>query len=137
MDALHGSLGAVTRTDVVIAISKLGGSAELNDFARRAQERGARILSLTSRADSVLGRLADVSVRIAPADEADPGGVIAMGSTLAVSAWGDALAVTLMRLSGYSWSQVLSSHPAGAVGQITDTPEELAPLDASALSGRD
>jgi D-arabinose 5-phosphate isomerase GutQ len=137
MDALHGSLGAVSGTDVVIAISKGGSSVELNDFARRAQERGARILSLTARADSTLGRLADVSVEIDPADHADPGGVIAMGSTLAVSAWGDALAVTLMRLSGYSWSQVLSAHPAGSVGQITVAPEELAPLDASVLSGRD
>lgn len=134
MDALHGSLGAVAGTDVVIAISKGGGSAELNDFARRAQERGARLLSLTSRADSELGRLADVSVYIAPADRADPGGVIAMGTALAVSAWGDALAVTLMRLNGYSWSQVLSAHPAGSVGQLTDTPDELSPLDASALS---
>ncbi|WP_217555789.1 SIS domain-containing protein [Streptomyces sp. GbtcB6] len=137
MDALHGSLGAVSGADVVIAISKGGGSGELNDFARRAQERGARVLSLTARADSTLGRLADVSVQIAPAGQADPGGVIAMGSTLAVSAWGDALAVTLMRLSGYSWSQVLSAHPAGTVGQLTETPEELAPLDAAGLSGRD
>lgn len=137
MDALHGSLGAVSGPDVVIAISKGGGSAELNEFAGRAQERGARVLSLTARADSTLGRLADVSVQIAPAAHADPGGVIAMGSTLAVSAWGDALAVTLMRMRGYSWSQVLSAHPAGSVGRLTDTPEELAPLDASALSGKD
>ncbi|MBK3564730.1 MULTISPECIES: SIS domain-containing protein [unclassified Streptomyces] len=137
MDALHGSLGAVSGADVVIAISKGGGSGELNDFARGAQKRGARVLSLTADADSALGRIADVSVQIVPAGQADPGGLIAMGSTLAVSAWGDALAVTLMRLSGYSWSQVLAAHPAGTVGRLTDIPEELPPLDASALSGRE
>jgi arabinose-5-phosphate isomerase len=128
MDGLHGSLGAVAEQDVVIAISKDGGSAELNEFARLAQERGARLLSLTSRVDSVLGRLADLSVRIAPAADADPGGVIAMGSTLATAAWGDALAVTLMRLRGYSWSDVLFTHPAGAVGQLAEAPDELAPF---------
>jgi D-arabinose 5-phosphate isomerase GutQ len=137
MDALHGSLGALSDTDVVVVISKGGGSTEVNDFARRAQERGARVLSLTARKDSALGRLADVSVQIVAADDADPGGFIAMGSTLAVSVWGDALAVTLMRLRGYSWADVLFTHPAGAVGQIVETPDELAPLDASALTGED
>jgi len=80
MDALHGSLGAVSGTDVVIAISKGGGSAELNDFARRAQERGAGLLSLTpARTPSSAGSR-DVSVRIAPAVQADPGEVIAMAA---------------------------------------------------------
>jgi D-arabinose 5-phosphate isomerase GutQ len=128
MDALHGALGAVSEVDVVIAISKSGNSTELNDFARRAQERGAQVLSLTSRADSVLGQLANLSVQIVSDDDADPGGFIAMGSTLATSAWGDALAVTLMRMRGYSWSEVLFTHPAGAVGQLVDIPAELAPL---------
>jgi D-arabinose 5-phosphate isomerase GutQ len=137
MDALHGSLGALSDTDVVVVISKGGGSAEVNDFARRARERGARVLSLTARKDSDLGRLADVSVQIVAADDADPGGVIAMGTSLAVSAWGDALAVTLMRLRGYSWADVLFTHPAGAVGQIVEIPDELAPLDASALTGEE
>jgi arabinose-5-phosphate isomerase len=54
-----------------------------------------------------------------------------------MSAWGDALAVTLMRLRGYSWAQVLSAHPAGGVGQLVDAPAELPPLDASALTGKD
>jgi arabinose-5-phosphate isomerase len=137
MDALHGSLGALSDTDVVVVISKDGGSTEVNDFARRAQERGARVLSLTAREDSALGRLADVSVQIVAASDADPGGVIAMGTSLAVSVWGDALAVTLMRLRGYSWADVLFTHPAGAVGQIVEPPDELAPLDASALTGEE
>jgi arabinose-5-phosphate isomerase len=50
---------------------------------------------------------------------ADPGGVIAMGSSLAAAAWGDAFAWVLMRLRGYSWESVLHAHPAGAVGHLT------------------
>jgi arabinose-5-phosphate isomerase len=42
-----------------------------------------------------------------------------------------------MRLRGYSWADVLFTHPAGAVGQIVDIPDELAPLDSSALTGED
>ena len=61
--------------------------------------------------------------------DVDPGGVVAMGSTLAVSAWGDALAYVLMRRRGYGWDQVLETHPAGAVGKITMLPEALPQLD--------
>ena len=49
-----------------------------------------------------------------------PGGVIAMGSTLATAAWGDALAILLMRQRGYTWEQMLETHPGGAVGKRQD-----------------
>jgi D-arabinose 5-phosphate isomerase GutQ len=116
-DALHGGLGAVSGGDVVIAISKGGQSAELNDFAGLAKDRGAALLCLTAEGGSLLARLSDLTVVIPQTQAADPGGVIAMGSSLAVAAWGDALAVVLMQISGYSWTQVLEAHPSGAVGQ--------------------
>jgi D-arabinose 5-phosphate isomerase GutQ len=57
-DALHGGLGAITATDVVLATSKGGGSAELNEFIRLAKTRGAAVLVLTARAESPLARAA-------------------------------------------------------------------------------
>jgi len=71
-----------------------------------------------------------VSVRIAPAVQADPGEVIAMGSTLAVSA-GATPCRHLDAPERLLLVPVLSAHPAGSVGQITDAPDELSPLDAS------
>jgi arabinose-5-phosphate isomerase len=118
-DALHGSLGAVVTGDVVVTISKGGRSAELNEFAARCKERGARLLVLTGAPDSPLAALADVAVSLPGTAGADPGGVIAMGSSLAASAWGDAFAWALMRLRGYSWESVLHAHPAGAVGRMS------------------
>lgn len=129
-DALHGSLGAVTGTDVVIAISKGGESAELNEFAARSAARGATTVAMTARGDSTLARTAGLVARITTVPGADPGEAIAMGSTLAMSAWGDALALTLMRLRGYSWAEVLFTHPAGAVGQLAEEPDALPPLGA-------
>ena len=135
-DALHGGLGAVRADDVVIAISKGGQSTELNSFARLAKDRGASLLSLTAVADSPLTRLADVTVVLPQTAGADPGGVIAMGSSLAVAAWGDALAVVLMELSGYSWAQVLEAHPSGAVGQRTPpSPDVAQPAAIAAEEG--
>lgn len=115
-DAIHGSLGAVGAGDVVIAVSKGGGTGELTEFAGRAKARGASVVVMTSRPESPLVEIADLLVVIPPGDS-DPGGAIAMGSTLAMSAWGDALASTLMRLRGYTWEEFLFTHPGGRVGE--------------------
>jgi D-arabinose 5-phosphate isomerase GutQ len=122
-NGLHGSLGAVTPDDVVIAISKGGQSEEVNEFARRARARGAAVVVLTARQDSELAGLGDLAVVLPAPDYADPAGVIAMGSTLAVAAWGDALAVLLMQLRGYRWDEVLFTHPGGAVGRRAEAGE--------------
>lgn len=127
-DALHGSLGAITDGDVVVTISKGGRSAELNEFATLAQRRGAKLLVLTASPDSPLGQLGDVTVTLPTTEDADPGGLIAMGSSLAVAAWGDALAIVLMQLTGYGWDQMMDSHPSGAVGEHKERPADLPSL---------
>lgn len=131
-DALHGSLGAVAPGDVVVALSKGGKSAELNEFAQLACARGARLLCITAVASSPLADLADVTVVIAQTADSDPGGIVAMGSSLAVAAWGDALAMALMELSGYSWDEVLRAHPSGAVGQLSGATDDEHAGDAMA-----
>lgn len=127
-DALHGSLGAIVGSDIVICISKGGSSAELNEFTRRAQVRGATAVAITARGNSELADISDVVVVITSPADVDPGEAIAMGSTLAMSAWGDALAVALMRIRRYPWTDVLFSHPSGHVGTMTTPPADLEPL---------
>jgi arabinose-5-phosphate isomerase len=129
MDALHGSMGAIVSGDIVIAISRGGETTELSDLARRVQRRGVPVIALTSAPRSALATIANLTVVFPDGESADPGGVIAMGSTLAVAAWGDALAYVLMRRSGYGWDEVLETHPAGAVGQLRKLPDALPGLD--------
>lgn len=124
-DALHGGLGAVTTGDVIVAISKGGESGEMNDFVRRARQRGAAIVALTAKPGSSLGELADVTVTLPNVPQADPGGVIAMGSSLVAAVWGDALAIVLMQITGYGWDRVMDAHPSGAVGTISALPPAL------------
>ncbi|NMN99655.1 SIS domain-containing protein [Gordonia sp. TBRC 11910] len=127
-DALHGGLGAVTSGEVVLAVSKGGNSAELNSFVSLAKSRGAQILAVTASPEAALARQSDVVAVIPQTDLADPGGIAAMGSSIAVAAWGDALATVLMQISGYSWSQVLAAHPSGAVGEKSELPAALPTL---------
>lgn len=116
-DGLHGGLGAVTANDVIVTISKGGESDELNEFARRAKERGAPIVAMTADRDSTLAKLADAVVVIETPPDTDPGGMIAMGSALAACAVGDTLVVVLMALRQYPWQSFEFTHPGGAVGK--------------------
>lgn len=130
MDALHGTMGALAAGDVLISISRGGESSEINDFSARAQRRSVTVVALTAEPTSTLGTLADLTVTLTTAGDGDPGGVIAMGSTLVTAVWGDALANILMRRRGYGWDQVLETHPAGAVGLITELPDPLDEIES-------
>jgi len=132
-DGLHGSLAALSPNDVLIALSRGGSSEEVNNLAARLQHQGVRVVALTFNASSTLAENADIAVTFRPFTAADPGGLIAMGSTLAHSAWLDALAVVLMRARQYSWDKVHYSHPGGAVGAVTTLPAPVEPLDIPPL----
>lgn len=120
-DALHGGLGAVTGEDLVIAISKGGLTTELNEFARRARKRGAFVVVLTGDHATELGDLGSLTVSLTSPMDGEPGGMVAMGSTVQMSAWGDALAVVAMEMRRYGWDEVLATHPGGAVGRRSAT----------------
>jgi arabinose-5-phosphate isomerase len=126
LDALHGGMGAISVTDLVIAISKGGQSTELTQLATRLGERSVHVVAVTEAPNSPFANAADTVVVIStdPA-EADLGSLIATGSTLVVGAWGDALAATLMASRAYSWEDVISTHPGGIVGQQTQLPDRL------------
>lgn len=125
-DALHGGMGSIRPSDTVIAFSKGGQSSELTELVSRLAERGVHVVAVTERIDSPFAEAAAsvVCVTTRPVD-ADPGGLIAMGSTLVAGAWGDALAMTLMVLRRYEWRDVIHAHPAGLVGQQATLPNDF------------
>jgi arabinose-5-phosphate isomerase len=115
-DALHGGAGAIRADDVVFIISKGGRSAEINQFAALAAERGARIVAQTENPESPLGRMADAVYHVTASVSVDPYGMIATGSSLVNGAAGDALCVLLLELRGYTQDEFGRTHPGGAVG---------------------
>lgn len=130
MDALHGGMGAITAQDLVLAISKTGRSAELTGLTERLVERGVDVVAVTEDANSPFANAAThVQALPSTAPDADPGDMIALASTLAVGAWGDALAVVAMALRGHTLHDVVHSHPAGGVGARGHRPgDEAAPV---------
>lgn len=116
-DSLHGGAGAITARDVVFIISKGGRSAEINQLAVIARQRGAGLIALTETAECPLAQTCDLILRIKAAEGMDPYGMIATGSSLVNAAVCDALCVLLLKLRGYTREQFGQTHPGGAVGQ--------------------
>ena len=116
-DGLHGGSGAIKPGDVVYLISKGGQSAEINQFARIAKERGAVLVAQTETPDSPLGRMCDTVLKVRADEGVDPFGMVATGSSLVNAAAGDALCAVLLKLRGYTREDFGLTHPGGAVGK--------------------
>jgi arabinose-5-phosphate isomerase len=120
-DGLHGGLGVLRPEDSVIAVSKGGSSKELNEFCRRARKLAHCLIVITAAPTSELAGIADYVLRLTLPADADLGTIIATGSSLAAAALLDAITDVTRVLRGYSWDQVLYTHPAGAVGRDGDS----------------
>jgi D-arabinose 5-phosphate isomerase GutQ len=116
-DSQHGGAGAVRAEDVWIGLSKGGETSEVCFLAGIARKRGARVIALTERPESTLGRMADVVLEVRAPAEVDPHGMIATGSSLLNSAVCDAICVALLELRGYAVERFGETHPGGAVGR--------------------
>lgn len=116
VEAMHGDLGMVNRTDVVIAISYSGETAELNSLLGNLKRRCSSLIAMTGAVDSTLGRAADVVLDISVPKEACSLGLAPTASTTATLALGDALAVVLMNRNEFQAEDFRFNHPAGSLG---------------------
>lgn len=123
-DAVHGGLGLVQPGDVVIAISKGGGTRELLNLVPACKTKQAFLIAVTENPDSPLARAADLVLRVKVEREPDPFNMLATASTLAVIAVFDAVCISLMHVTGYTREQFAVIHPGGAVGERLLDPEK-------------
>lgn len=117
VEALHGDLGMVMSTDVVIAISYSGETPELNALLHSLKRRGNTIIAMTGGAHSTLATSADVVLNIRVPREACPLGLAPTASTTATLALGDALSVVLLNRKNFQAEDFRHNHPGGSLGQ--------------------
>jgi arabinose-5-phosphate isomerase len=117
VEGLHGDLGIVGRDDVAILLSKSGESGELSGLIEHLKRMGVRIIALSGRPDSTLGRSADVLLDCSVDEEACPFDLAPTTSSTAALAMGDALAVALLQSRGFSREDFARLHPGGALGR--------------------
>ena len=114
-EASHGDLGMVERGDVFIAISYSGASDELVQILPMLKRGGAKLIAITGKPDSALAREADVHLDAGVAQEACPHNLAPTASTTAALALGDALAVALLEMRGFSAADFARTHPRGGL----------------------
>ena len=116
-EASHGDLGMVTAGDVVLAISNSGESDELAAIIPAMRRIGVTLVAMTGRAESNLGKIADIRLSSAVDQEACPLNLAPTASTTAQMALGDALAVALLDARGFREEDFARSHPGGSLGR--------------------
>ena len=116
-DAIHGDLGNVLQDDVVICISKSGNTPEIKVLVPLIKNYGNKIIAITGNIDSFLGTNADFTLNTFVEKEACPNNLAPTTSTTAQLVMGDALAVCLLELRGFTSSDFAKYHPGGALGK--------------------
>ncbi len=116
-EASHGDLGMITDQDTLLAISYSGETDEIATILPVVKRKGARLVSMTGNPNSTLAKAADVHLDVSVTEEACPLNLAPTASTTATLAMGDALAVALLKIRGFTAEDFARSHPSGSLGK--------------------
>ena len=116
-DAIHGDLGMIQKEDVVIVISKSGNSPEIKVLTPLIKNFGNTLIGIIGNLESYLALQADIVLDTAVSAEACPNNLAPTSSTTAQLVMGDALAVCLMELRGFTGEDFAKFHPGGLLGK--------------------
>ncbi|MEZ4858003.1 MAG: KpsF/GutQ family sugar-phosphate isomerase [Flavobacteriaceae bacterium] len=116
-DAIHGDLGIIQEKDTVICISKSGNTPEIKVLVPLIKASGNKLMAITSNKDSFLGVQSDFVFHAYVEKEACPNNLAPTTSTTAQLVMGDALAMALLDLRGFSSKDFARFHPGGSLGK--------------------
>ena len=116
-DAIHGDLGNVQKQDIVLCISKSGNSPEIKALVPLVKSMGNLLVGMAGNLEGYLAKHSDLVLNTTVEQEACPNNLAPTTSTAAQLAMGDALAVALMEVRGFSSDDFAKYHPGGALGK--------------------
>ncbi len=124
-EALHGDLGTISKKDIVLAISNSGESAEVIALIPYIKMLGVPLISITNNPNSTLAKHSDVHLYLNIEKEACPLELAPTTSSTATLVLGDAIAMVLLLLKGFSREDFAIRHPAGSLGRKLRQVKEL------------
>ena len=130
-EALHGDLGILTGSDVLLAISSSGETEELIELLEAVKRLRIPLVTMTARARSTLAAASDIVLDIAVTEEACSLNLAPTASTAAALAMGDALAIAVLERRGFREDDFALLHPGGRLGN------KLRRVEALMHSGED
>ncbi|MFZ9003659.1 MAG: KpsF/GutQ family sugar-phosphate isomerase [Robiginitalea sp.] len=116
-DAIHGDLGTIQKNDVVICISKSGNTPEIKMLVPLIKQGSNLLIGMTGNSESFLAEKADFTLNTFVEKEACPNNLAPTTSTTAQLVMGDALAICLLKLRGFSERDFARYHPGGTLGK--------------------
>ena len=116
-EASHGDLGMITKDDIVIIFSNSGQSSEVSSIIPNIKRIGAKIISICSNSNSDLAIQSDIHISSDVKQEACPLGLAPTASSTVSLALGDALAICILSLRGFTADNFAESHPGGSLGK--------------------
>ncbi|MEH6468313.1 MAG: KpsF/GutQ family sugar-phosphate isomerase [Porticoccus sp.] len=116
-EASHGDIGMITETDIVLALSNSGTTAEVVTLLPLIKRMGIPLISMTGNSESTLAEASESHLDVQVPCEACPLGLAPTTSTTATLVMGDALAIALLEARGFTAEDFAFSHPGGALGR--------------------
>lgn len=117
-EAMHGDLGMITKTDIVLALSFSGQTEELNKILAPIKKEQVKIIAITGNKNSNLAKMANLHLEVEVQREACPYNLAPTSSTTAMLALGDAMAICLMKVKHFEKEDFAFFHPGGSLGKL-------------------
>ncbi len=124
-EASHGDLGMITSSDVILALSWSGETAELKNITDYSRRHNIGLIAMTANPDSTLAKTADVVLTLPQAREACPHNLAPTTSALMQLALGDALAIAMLESHGFTAGDFGLLHPGGKLGALLKTVSDI------------
>ncbi len=131
-EAIHGDLGVISKDDTILAISNSGETPEILAIIPTVKRWGNKIIAITNNPSSTLAKYSDIHLYLNVEKEACPLNLAPTSTSTATLALGDALAVAVFEMKGFTAEDFAKYHPGGSLGkklmkvkEIMHTGEEL------------
>ena len=137
-EAVHGDLGRIDPSDVILLLSYSGETEELNRLVPSLRSETESIIAITASDSSTLGRSADIVLTLGSVREVCPLGLAPSTSTTLMLALGDALALVVSKERGWTREAFARNHPAGNLGRkLAVVDQVMRPLDQCRVASAD
>ncbi|MDR0606445.1 MAG: KpsF/GutQ family sugar-phosphate isomerase [Bacteroidales bacterium] len=116
-DAIHGDLGIIQKNDIVMCLSKSGNTPEITLLVPMIKMLGSKVVAIVGNVNSYLAKNADYVINCTVSQEACPNNLAPTASSTAQLVTGDAMAVCLIAMRGFSSEDFARIHPGGTLGK--------------------
>jgi len=116
-DALHGDIGRVSKSAVVMMLSNSGQTEEILKLIPLMKSRRCKLIAVTGNKRSELAGASDVVLDTSVIREAVPLDVVPTASTTCMLAMGDAVTMALAKRRKFKEEDFALLHPGGSLGK--------------------